>query len=164
MENVNGGEIEKLSSKFTDLKGREWDCALNVLTVERVRKEVDADFYKVDDTPDLVERIEGDDIYCGSVVCCVIAPQLEAKSVSLEDFADSIAAGNALDDAALALENAIVNFTRSPRRKMVAGLMDAARRMIRKGAKLGETKMDSGILDRIADRELKKAETEIDAM
>lgn len=106
---------------FKTADGREWTIAVNVATVKRTRELTGVNLLALVGEQAAISELFSDDVRLCEVLCAVIRPQLEAASVSDDQFFATIN-GDVIERAAEALLNEIVDFFQEPRR----GLMKKA--------------------------------------
>lgn len=114
--------------KFKDNAGREWDLALSVSTVKRVRSLAEVDLLDAL-SGKLLAELAGDVILLCNVLYAICEPQCRAQNVTDEQFGEGLA-GQALDDAARAFTEALADFFARPDQRQVirelAGKIDQA--------------------------------------
>ena len=98
---------------FKDTEGREWQIAVNVNTVKRVRASLDIDLLAIEDGK-LLERLHRDPVLLCDVLFVVCKPQVEQRSLTDEDFGAALA-GDAIEHATVALLEDLVDFSPSPK-------------------------------------------------
>ena len=115
---------------FTDSAGREWNIALNINAIRRIRDGVKTrDGSTVDLlAPQLAEVIRSLTLDTISLCDCVylaVQPEAEKRGISSEQFGEALC-GDAIADATQAFLGALTDFTPSPRdRARVARVMKA---------------------------------------
>lgn len=154
---MSGANSDRRSTTFVDLIGKTWDLSLNVEKIERVRALVDVDLLDLT-ANDLASRLNLEDVLLAQIAAAILEPELVSKNIAPGDFADWIADGDVLNLIYEAVGGAIVNFTRSPRRAIVAGLLDKARAATDRAAAMAEKRLTDGTIDRMIDEELAKAD------
>ena len=121
---------------FKDTTGREWEIKVHLGTIERARDDTGVNIlewgmhHKDDDpTETLLFRLRGDPILLANIVWAIVRDK-EATEDARDAFMEALS-GDALWDARVALEDAIVNFTRGPEkarltkvRETLAKIMD----------------------------------------
>ncbi len=98
---------------FTDNAGRTWTVAINVDAIKRVRDLLEVDLLEVLDGK-LIEKLYRDPVLLCDVVYTACKPEADARSVTDEDFGRAMA-GDAIEHAAKALLEELVDFSPSPR-------------------------------------------------
>jgi hypothetical protein len=140
---------------FNDNSGRSWTIEVNVATVKRVRSLTGVNLLEVVEGT-LIERFIRDPVLLCDVVYAVCKPQADERqpSVSDEEFGRAMA-GDAIELATTALLEELVSFSPSPRdRKNLGRVLEAAKRVMDKARDLIETRLESGELERAAERAL----------
>lgn len=138
--------------KFKDNNNTEWDIAINVAAVRKVRDRLNADLLDIQAT---MPRLLADPIFLVDVIYVLCEPQATEKSINDEQFGEAMA-GDALGAAKQALIDELKCFfpTREER--------DAVERAIQKGLEMvsllrkkGTEKMNAMDMNAEADRILK---------
>jgi hypothetical protein len=97
---------------FADKLGRVWTLEINVITVGRLRRELQFDIYTVlDDKLSLLTSMASDLGRLVSVLACVLEESLETQGVKPEDFGRSFNQA-AIEDGLQAVIEAITDFFR----------------------------------------------------
>ena len=105
---------------FVDERNRTWEIAIDVDAVRRVRDLCDVDLMDVvSDSGKLLARLDADPVLLCDVICAVCGEQLEAASVSNEDFGKAMA-GDAIDRATTAFLEELVGFFPARKRTVFA--------------------------------------------
>ncbi len=138
---------------FKDSQGREWNLAINVDAVKRVRSLLDVDLLEVTDGK-LLERIASDEVLMVDLVYVLVKPEADAKGVTDEEFGRAMA-GDAIDAAYTAFMEELTSFFRNPQRrallkKALAKLNDLEARVLDRA----EKRIDSGELDEVVEEVL----------
>lgn len=132
-------------STFKTADGLEWQVAVNVATVKRVRELAGVNLLGLVGDQKAVGELFADDVKFCEVLCAVIRPQLEAAGKSDDDFFGAID-GQVIEAAAEALLREIVNFFQEPRRTLLKKAMDkyqtAYRKVREEGAAAAEKAMN----------------------
>jgi len=100
--------------KFNDNRNREWNLAINIDAIKRVRDKVDVDLLDMENGR-VFERLIDDPVTLCNVIFVLILPEAEKKSITDEDFGRSMA-GDAIEHATTALLEELVDFFPGPRR------------------------------------------------
>lgn len=103
---------------FKTTDGREWQIAVNVATVKRVRELTGVNLLSLVDDRAALEHLFSDDVRLCEAICAAIRPQLEAAGKTDDDFFAGIN-GDVLEAATEALLNEIIDFFREPRRGLL---------------------------------------------
>ena len=152
---------------FKDNEGREWQVAVNVATVKRVRDLTGTDLLTALDGK-LFEQLVSDPVLLCDVVYALCKPQADKAGVTDEEFGRGMG-GDAIDNAVSALLPELVDFFPSPRRailkkaleklrKLEAMTLDAASKALDSDAleKLMKQELDATSIEEFVRRELKK--------
>lgn len=102
--------------KFTDTNGDDWLIRLDVATNKRVRDELGVDLLKFDDT--LYGRLLTEPEILVDVLYVVLAPRIADRNLDAVGFAERLA-GDVIEDAAVALLEAITDFFPRRRREVL---------------------------------------------
>lgn len=145
---------------FKDNTGRQWTIEINVSALKRVRGLTGTDLMQVmEGTGGLIEKLIRDPVLLCDVVYALCKPQADAATpaVSDEEFGRAMA-GDAIEAATTAVLEELVSFCPSPRDRANLGrVLAATRKVMDRARDLVEKKLDSGELDRLADRLLQSA-------
>lgn len=141
--------------QFKDNAGRTWTVDINVATLKRVRGLTGVDLMQVIEGT-LIEKLIRDPVLLCDVVYAVCKPEADAAKVSDEEFGKAMA-GDAIEAATGAVLDELISFCPSPRDRANLGrVLQATRKVMDRARDLVEKKLDSGELDRLADRLLSK--------
>ncbi|MCB9838202.1 MAG: hypothetical protein H6813_02590 [Phycisphaeraceae bacterium] len=142
--------------QFTDNEGRSWTVEVNVAALKRAKGLAGVDLMGVLDG-DLIERFIRDPVLLCDALYAVCKPEVDARSVTDEDFGRAMA-GDAIEQATEALLDEIVSFCPSPRDRSALGRVLAATRTAMDRARdLVEARLDSGELEKAIDAALEQA-------
>ena len=143
---------------FTDNAGRTWTITINVDAIKRVRGLLQVNLLEVIEGK-LIDRLIGDPVLLCDVLFALVKPEAETKQISDEDFGRAMA-GDSIDHATTALLEELVSFFPSPRdRANLNRVLQATWRVMDKARDAIEKRIDSGEIDRIAERALASAMT-----
>lgn len=119
---------------FKDNAGRTWTVALNVLQVKRIRARLGIDLANVIALDgeggvkvDLIDRIAGDPCLLADVLWTCAEAEARAAGVTEEDFGRALA-GDAIEEAARAFLDELVDFFPGAKRLFLAKAVSLARR------------------------------------
>ncbi len=141
---------------FKDNAGRQWSVEINVAALKRVRGLTGTDLMQVIEGT-LIERLIRDPVLLCDVVYALCKPEADTRSVSDEEFGKAMA-GDAIEAATTAVLEELVGFCPSPRDRANLGrVLQATTKVMERARDLVEKKLDSGELDRLADRLLETA-------
>jgi hypothetical protein len=131
---------------FQTSDGRQYEIAVNVGTVKRVRDLTGINLLGLVGDQKAVGQLFEDDVKFCEVLCAVVRPQLEAAGKSDDDFFAAIN-GDVIETAAEALLAEVVNFFQEPRRTLLRTAMEkyqtAYRKVRAEGAAAAEKAMES---------------------
>ena len=143
---------------FKDNAGRQWSVEINVASLKRVRGLTGTDLMQVIEGT-LIEKLIRDPVLLCDVVYAICKPEADARTptVSDEEFGKAMA-GDAIEAATTAVLEELVSFCPSPRdRANLERVLQATTKVMERARDLVEKKLDSGELDRLADRLLATA-------
>ena len=114
---------------FTDNTGRTWTLSVTVGTIKRVRALCGVDLANIIKTPNvgLLERLASDPVLLVDVLFAVCKPEADTKGITDEEFGRAMA-GDAIELAATALLDEIIDFFPEAKRKVFRKILDASRR------------------------------------
>ncbi|MBX3404507.1 MAG: hypothetical protein KF699_13940 [Phycisphaeraceae bacterium] len=136
---------------FKDNADRQWSVDINVTAIKRVRGLTGEDLMQVIEGT-LIEKLIRDPVLLCDVVYAICKPEADARSISDEEFGKAMA-GDAIESATTAVLEELVGFCPSPRDRANLGrVFQATRKVMDRARDLVEKKLDSGELDRLADR------------
>ena len=136
---------------FKDNQGRQWSVEINVTAIKRVRGLTGEDLMQVIEGT-LIEKLIRDPVLLCDVVYAICKSEADARSVSDEEFGKAMA-GDAIEAATTAVLEELVGFCPSPRDRANLGrVLQATRKVMDRARDLVEKKLESGELDRLADR------------
>lgn len=152
---------------FNDSTGREWQVAVNVAAVKRVRDLLDVDLLTAGDGK-LFQRLAEDPVLLTDVVYALCKPQADKAEITDEEFGRGMA-GEVIDNAVSALLPELVDFFPSPRRailqkalakfhKLEAMTQDAVSKALDSDAleRLMQMELDANSIEEFVRRELAK--------
>ncbi|MFN7020040.1 MAG: hypothetical protein ACK4WH_01765 [Phycisphaerales bacterium] len=143
---------------FKDNAGRQWSVEINVAALKRVRGLTGTDLMQVIEGT-LIEKLIRDPVLLCDVVYAICKSEADARTppVSDEEFGKAMA-GDAIEAATAAVLEELVSFCPSPRDRANLGrVLQATTKVMERARDLVERKLDSGELDRMADRLLATA-------
>ena len=143
---------------FKDNAGRQWSVEINVAVLKRVRGLTGTDLMQVIEGT-LIEKLIRDPVLLCDVVYAICKPEADARTpaVSDEEFGMAMA-GDAIEAATTVVLEELVSFCPSPRDRANLGrVLQATTKVMERARDLVEKKLDSGELDRLADRLLATA-------
>ena len=111
----------------------------------------------------LIEKLIRDPVLLCDVVYAICKPEADGRNIGDEEFGRAMA-GDAIDAATMAVLDELVGFCPSPRDRANLGrVLQATRKVMDRARDLVEKKLDSGALDKLADRLLAEASPEATA-
>lgn len=143
---------------FKDNAGRQWSVEINVAALKRVRGLTGTDLMQVIEGT-LIEKLIRDPVLLCDVVYAICKPEADTRTpaVSDEEFGKAMA-GDAIEAATTAVLEELVGFCPSPRDRANLGrVLQATTKVMERARDLVQKKLDSGELDRLADRLLATA-------
>ncbi|HOI56958.1 MAG TPA: hypothetical protein PLP01_17030 [Phycisphaerae bacterium] len=144
---------------FVDNAGRTWTVAVNVDAIKRVRTLCEVNLLEVVEG-DLLGRLANDPILLCDVLYAVCKPELDAKSVSDEDFGRAMG-GDVIEAATAAFLEEMVGFFPSPKRAVLAKALGKLRVLEERALRAVETRLDDPRL--LAEVEKQLAALEVEA-
>lgn len=102
------------ATKFKDYLSREWDLALTIPRLRLVKSELETDLLNLHKSPELLQRLEEDQIFLVDVISVLLTDEIHAKQLNAESFAAGLAKEGQCQpviDAADALIEAITLFS-----------------------------------------------------
>jgi hypothetical protein len=131
---------------FVDNAGRTWTVAINVAAIKAVRAALSVDLMETAEGK-LLDRLAGDPVLLCDTLYVLCRAEAEAQKVTDEDFGRSLG-GDAIDRAAKAFLEELVDFFPSARRHLLAKVLEKMRAL--------EAKVIAAVEARIDDPELEK--------
>ena len=144
---------------FVDNAGRTWTVAVNVDAIKRVRTLCAVNLLEIVEG-DLLGRLANDPILLCDVLYAVCKPELDAKSVSDEDFGRAMG-GDVIEAATAAFLEEMVGFFPSPKRAVLAKALGKLRVLEERALRAVETRLDDPRL--LAEVEKQLAALEVEA-
>ena len=136
---------------FVDNSRRNWEVAINVTAVKRIRGLLGIDLYAlVDDGFKSLSKLVADPVSLADVLYCLCKDQADKQSISDEDFGRALA-GDAITQAADAFVEELIDFFPDAR----------ARASLRKAIEAGKTVRDKVLSH--AEKILDSIDTETEA-
>jgi hypothetical protein len=112
------------TTKFKDAENDEWILSISIADARRMKKELDVDLDKTADGEIFLELARSR-MKLGGALWILCEKQCERRNLNPDEFAERLCT-ECLDDAALALAGAIVNFTPTHLREAVKTVMEQA--------------------------------------
>jgi hypothetical protein len=140
---------------FNDNAGRSWNVDVNVAAIKRVRGLTHVNLLDIIEGT-LIEKLVRDPVLLCDVLFAICKPQADERQppVSDEEFGRAMA-GDAIELATAALLEELVSFCPSPRdRKNLGRVLEATKKVMDKARDVIEAKLDSGELEKAAERAL----------
>jgi len=126
---------------FKDCNGREWEVAINITTLRRVRDTLDIDLLKITGG-EMLPQVVSDPYLLVNIIYVLCSDQAEEAGICDEDFGRAMA-GDAIDEATKALLDELVNFSPSLRRPLLTKAMTKMNEVEKRAVELASTKLDS---------------------
>jgi len=105
-----------MDNTFTDNAGRSWPIKLDIFTVRRLKQETGVDLIDSADPLDvLMQKITGNVVLFADVLISLLQDAMRDREVSDEQLLRSIDNEEVVENAALALVEAILSFSRKPK-------------------------------------------------
>jgi len=141
---------------FTDNAGRTWTVQVNVDAIRRVRDLAKVDLLEVVEGK-LIERLVGDPVLLCDVLYCLCKEQADAQGLADVDFGRGMG-GDAIDHAATALLEELVDFFPQGRRRVLSKALAKLRHLQTAALTAVEARLDSPELDQRLAAELARIE------
>jgi len=153
---------EKLNSGalWIDAQGRSWSTAINVNTIKRVRELAGINLLEVFDGQ-LLNRLSEDPELLVNMLFAVCKPQADSQSVTAEAFAELLV-GDAIEQAATALVQGLIDFFPKDRREVLRRLWTATGKAQTEAIKLVTSKLDATNIDATIAAVMEQAGNQID--
>jgi hypothetical protein len=146
--------------QFTDLCNRSWTLALNFRLAQEIRDALGVDFLNAHNGKALT-ALGRDDELLVKTLWMLCEAQAEKCGLSPEDFAEGLA-GEPMEAACQAIEEAVVLFTRPAKRPELEAVRQRAAEVLKTTSDLTVRKVKSGRVDRFIEKKLARAERQID--
>jgi len=117
--------------QFTDNAGRTWRLLLTIGMARRIRDSLGVDFGKVQDGQAFLQ-MAADPFLFVAVLYVICEAQAEQMQVTPEEFGESLT-GDASDAAYMAMQEAVIHFTRAPMRPAVRKILSGAMEAVEQG-------------------------------
>lgn len=148
---------------FKDTAGRNWQVAINVGSIKRVRDQAEIDLTTVlDPKANLLERLSNDPVLLVDVLWILVAPQAEKLGVSDEQFGEGLG-GDALEAATTAFLEALADFFPSGRRRVLRDLIAKMGDLQQKASAAASQRLTGDLGDRLLAKELAKVDAQLAA-
>jgi len=142
---------------FTDNAGRTWSVSLNVDALKRVRSLCDVDLMNVvQDNGTLLARLADDPVLLCDVLYAVCREEAQAQGVTDVEFGRAMG-GDAIAGAADALLQELVGFFPSPKRGVLARVLEKMRKYQDKAARTATERLDDPQFDARMERAIETA-------
>lgn len=140
-------------AQFRDAEGRTWDVRITTTTLRRVKSLLGVDLGKMATDGSLYTVLADDTILLCDLLYAICRPEADARKIGDEDFGRGLA-GDAIDDAATALMEGLVDFFPKGRRDLHRKALAKFRTLEQKAIRNAEERIDSDELDKELDRRL----------
>jgi hypothetical protein len=146
---------------FKDTEGREWTMRVDVQTVRDVRTATGVDIARLLSTTEGHRALHDDVCQLVDIIYEICKRQSITRGVSAEDFGRSLA-GDSLDGAIIAFEEAIIEFLpESQSRSIARSVIDAGREIQAKGKQKIRAAIGSGLIRNRIEEELAKLDASL---
>ena len=152
--------VAMVSATFTDTLGRVWRLELNFSLGKRIRTATGLDLVNFHDGRALITMHE-DVEKLVQVLWLLCAGQAEANGIDEESFGTGLG-GDALEQAAHAIEQALVNFTRPAMRPAIQAIRTKTNKVMMQKGQLIEEKVNSAKFEMAMAKKLKITADQID--
>ena len=147
-------------STWKDNQGRSWKLAINVNTIKRVRERAGVNLLDVFDGQ-LLNRLSEDPELLVNTLYVVCQPQAEQQAISEEAFAELLV-GDAIEEAATALVQGLIDFFPKDRREVLGRLWKATGKAQAEAIKLVSGKLDDRQIEATIQAAMRQASEQID--
>lgn len=156
---------------FKDTESREWQVAINVASVKRVRQLMNVDIYKlIDRKLEPLEELLADPVAFVDVLYVLCKPQCDSLKVSDEDFGRGMG-GDVLESAADVFVEELIDFFQNPKaRNALRVALNKARQLremvlAKSSAKVDVrlNSLDQTTLEKMADAIISRMENQLNA-
>ena len=121
---TNDNVVNPDNTRFVDNEGDSWELRIDVNALERVRDSTGIPLAEsVDEGSDILPRIERDPILMVKVLYSILEPQINARSITPEEFAARIV-GDAISEAVKAFLYGLIYFFPRARREPLILLLE----------------------------------------
>jgi hypothetical protein len=149
---------------FIDDEKRTWNLRVDVNIIRRVRSATGIDLARVLTTASGREAMHDDVVLFVDVLWLMVSDQAQTKGVTPEQFGVALT-GDALGAAAIAFEEAIVEFLpESQGRAIARQVIDGGRTLQAKSKQLIREAMDRGLMEQGIESELERLRSELTAI
>ena len=152
------------ASSFPDRLGRRWTLDLKYGDFTRLRNSsLQVDLLTLGNSNDdaakqLLSRLAGDEVFLVSVIYELLAPQIEARKITPEEFAEGLD-GSVIDAALDALIEGIANFSRPQRGQMIRKVWSKMKSLESSMSQTVQEELDK-MTPQVTDRATKKMQRE----
>lgn len=142
-----------MSKTFRDSENRQWDIAIDVVTIKRVRDALDVNLLELANEESKLPERFNDPVFCVDVLYVLCRDQADSHNI------DDIAFGRALtmdaiEEASDALMEGVVDFFRRDVRIAYRKVLDATRKVRKAQAKKLTETMESPDFDRMLEAQI----------
>ncbi len=130
-------------ARFTDAKGKDWVISITVNTIRKVKAKTGEDLSRAVEG-DFLKRIGGDACLLGSILWALVEDK--AEGLTEDEFYDALA-GDALEAAASAFVEALIDFFPQPRRSLLLKAHTAGKKAQEKAMEIATQQMDEVLAD-----------------
>ncbi len=138
---------------FKDTESREWQIAVNVASIKRVRDLAGVDLLAIVEGT-LLERLAADPVMLVDVIYALCKPQSDQRQVTDEQFGQAMA-GDAIEQATAGLLEELTDFFPNRRdRASLRRVLETTRGAMERARDLIEQRIESGEIEKIAEQAL----------
>lgn len=146
---------------FSDSKDRQWELAINVGQIKRVRELLDVDLSDLPVDGELLSRLQTDDVLLVNVAYVLVRQQAEEQGVTDIEFGESMD-GPTLDQVEEAFFAEMLGFFRSSRRKALEMMLQESKQRIDGRLQLIEQAINNGAMDKLLERDRQELQRLLD--
>ena len=133
-------------AKFKDDSGREWTIRIDVQTIKQVKEACDINLGSLQAAPECLRQLADDPILLCNVLFVLCEEQATKASITDSDFG-RLLAGDVIDRATMALQEAITDFFPQRKRLLLQRLQKKIDKLNAAGQELVEAKLESPELE-----------------
>ena len=145
---------------WKDSEGNVWSMAINVHAIQRARNLVGVNLVDVFDGK-LFVQLSDDPVLLVNTIYAVCKPLADERGMTDEQFG-AVLVGDAIDEAAAALVQGILDFFPSGRREVLKRLWEKTTKARSAATTLATSKLDSARIDEALEAVMKEAGEEMD--
>lgn len=146
---------------FKDTEGREWQLAINVAAVKRVRDLAEVDLLKSAEGR-LLQQLADDPVKLCDVLWAIVQPQAQERKISDEQFGAALA-GDVIDEATTAFLTELVAFFPRARRGLMNKVLAKLEKLTALTTAAVEKALDGDAMEKAVTARLQQAEKDLQA-